>query len=130
YRWHFEALRAQAVAARSYALSSLSASADFDLYADQRSQVYAGIRAERRSTNLAVGSTAGQVLRWQGIVARTYYDSSSGGRTAAGGRRGSSGGVGAAAGQARRRSQSLPAELSRHPSGRARRAPTASSATE
>ncbi|HWH06892.1 MAG TPA: SpoIID/LytB domain-containing protein [Gaiellaceae bacterium] len=80
--WHPEALRAQAVVARSYALATLKPGTLFDLYADTRSQVYGGIRAEERSTNLAVGATAGKVLTYGGRIATTFYHSTSGGKTA------------------------------------------------
>ena len=79
--WHREALRAQSVVARSYALATLKPGALFDLYADTRSQVYGGIPAEAASTNRAIGSTAGRVLSWNGHVATTFYHSTSGGRT-------------------------------------------------
>ena len=79
--WHPEALRAQAVVARSYALATLKPGTLFDLYADTRSQVYGGIRAEAVTTNRAIGSTAGKVLFWNGRVATTFYHSTSGGRT-------------------------------------------------
>ncbi|MDX6438282.1 MAG: stage sporulation protein [Gaiellaceae bacterium] len=79
--WHREALRAQAVVSRSYALATLKPGTLFDLYADTRSQVYGGIRAEAASTNRAIGSTAGRVLYWNGRVATTFYHSTSGGRT-------------------------------------------------
>ncbi|MGH3072031.1 MAG: SpoIID/LytB domain-containing protein [Gaiellaceae bacterium] len=79
--WHREALRAQAVVARSYALATLKPGTRFDLYADTRSQVYGGIRAEAATTNRAIGSTAGRVLVWNGRVATTFYHSTSGGRT-------------------------------------------------
>ena len=64
--WHPEALRAQSVVARSYALATLKPGTRFDLYADTRSQVYGGIAAEAASTNRAIGSTAGRVaaLGW------------------------------------------------------------------
>ena len=81
--WHPEALRAQSVVARSYALATLKPGTRFDLYADTRSQVYGGIAAEAASTNRAIGSTAGRVLLWQGRVATTFYHSTSGGKTAA-----------------------------------------------
>jgi stage II sporulation protein D len=81
-RWNAEALEAQAVAARSYALATLKHGQSFDLYADTRDQVYGGIRAESASTNAAIGATAGQVLTWDGRPALTYYFSTSGGRTA------------------------------------------------
>jgi SpoIID/LytB domain protein len=81
--WQQQTYEAQAVAARSYTLATLHPGADFDLYPDQRSQMYGGIRAERPETNLAVGATAGQVLTWGGDVIVAYYSSTSGGRTAA-----------------------------------------------
>ena len=80
--WQPEALRAQSVVSRSYALATLKPGTPFDLYADTRSQVYGGVAAEAASTNLAIGSTAGHVLLWHGRVATTYYHSTSGGRTA------------------------------------------------
>ena len=79
--WHEAAYRAQAVAARSYTLATLHPGADFDLYPDQRSQMYGGIRAERPQTNLAIGATAGEVLTWHGHVIAAFYFSTSGGRT-------------------------------------------------
>jgi stage II sporulation protein D len=80
--WHREALKAQAVVARSYALATLKPDKRFDLYADTRSQVYGGIRAEEVTTNRAIAATAGRVLYWNGTVATTFYHSTSGGRTA------------------------------------------------
>jgi SpoIID/LytB domain protein len=81
YTWHPEALKAQAVVARSYALATRRSGA-FDLYPDTRSQVYLGLEHERPSTNAAVDATAGEVVLYQGQVAKTYFFSSSGGRTA------------------------------------------------
>jgi stage II sporulation protein D len=80
--WPLEALKAQAVAARSYALAARRGGV-FDLYADTRDQVYGGLGAETPTTNEAVTETKGQVLDWGGKVATTYFFSSSGGRTAA-----------------------------------------------
>jgi len=85
HRWNPEALKAQAVAARSYALATLKRGQSFDLFADTRDQVYGGIRAESDATNAAIGATAGQVLTYAGRPALTYYFSTSGGRTAAAG---------------------------------------------
>lgn len=81
--WPAEALKAQAVVARSYALSSRKIGGAFDLYSDTRSQVYLGVQEEEQPTNAAVDATAGEVLLYRGQVARTYYHSTSGGRTAA-----------------------------------------------
>lgn len=83
--WRVEALKAQAVAARSYALAAVRRDRSFDVYPDQRSQMYGGVRAELASTNRAVEATSGEVLVWEGRVATTFFSSSSGGRTAAAG---------------------------------------------
>src|SRR3954471_18217081 len=82
YSWSADALKAQAVVARSYALATRNVAAPYDLYSDTRSQVYLGVSHERPSTNAAVDATAGQVLLYNGQVARTYFFSTSGGRTA------------------------------------------------
>jgi stage II sporulation protein D len=79
--WHSETYRAQAVAARSYTLATVHPNKDFDLFSDQRSQMYGGVGAERDATNLAVGSTAGQVLVWRDRIIPAFYFSTSGGRT-------------------------------------------------
>jgi stage II sporulation protein D len=80
--WAPEALKAQAVAARSYTLSHLHSNGGFDLHPDTRDQVYLGIPHEAPSTTAAVNSTAGQVVLYKGKVASTYFFSTSGGRTA------------------------------------------------
>lgn len=80
-RWRAAALAAQAVAARTYALATLDPAAAWDLVSDTRDQMYGGIRAEKSSTNRAVGATAGQIVTWHGAPALTYYSSTSGGRT-------------------------------------------------
>jgi stage II sporulation protein D len=83
FTWHPEALKAQAVAARSYALAVRKTGGTFDLYSDTRSQVYRGLIGEQLSSNAAVDATAGQVLLYEGKTAITYFYSTSGGRTAA-----------------------------------------------
>ena len=80
--WEPEALAAQAVAARSYALATRKTGASFDLYPDDRSQVYGGVQAEHDSTTAAVDATAGQVVTKDGAVLVTYFSSTTGGRTA------------------------------------------------
>jgi SpoIID/LytB domain protein len=79
--WPAEALKAQAVAARSYALANLAGSGPFDLYGDTRSQVYGGVPVETEAASAAVDATAGQVLTYDGRVADTLFHASSGGRT-------------------------------------------------
>jgi stage II sporulation protein D len=81
--WGIAALEAQAVAARSYALSELKPTANYDLLPDTRDQMYGGVAAERPRSDRAVYDTSGLVLTWHGQVARAYYSSSSGGRTEA-----------------------------------------------
>jgi SpoIID/LytB domain protein len=79
--WPAEALKAQAVVARSYALA-VRKPGRFDLYADVRSQVYGGLDGEEPETTAAVRATAGQVVTYGGKVATTFFFSTSGGRTA------------------------------------------------
>ena len=79
--WPAEALKAQAVAARSYALARRVTGRGFDLYADVRSQVYGGIAAERATTTAAVDTTKGEVLLWQGKPIDALFHSTSGGAT-------------------------------------------------
>ena len=81
-RWPAEALEAQAVVARTYALAHLHKGGDFDLYPDTRSQVYGGIAAEAVTASDAVDQTAGQVVLYKGELADTFFFSSSGGKTA------------------------------------------------
>jgi stage II sporulation protein D len=81
--WPAEALRAQAVAARTYAITSRAGSIGegFEQYADTRSQVYRGVAAERPSTDAAVKATAGQVVTYGGRPVTTFFFSTSGGHT-------------------------------------------------
>ena len=79
--WSPAALQAQAVAARSYALATDAGGPVFDQYPDTRSQVYKGADGEAPSSNAAVDATAGQVLRYNGEIAVTYFFSTSGGHT-------------------------------------------------
>ena len=79
--WHMEALKAQAVIARTYGLVSRKPSGWFDLYADTRSQVYEGLESEYARTNQAVAATRGQVVTYKGEVAQTFYSACSGGHT-------------------------------------------------
>src|SRR5439155_3384537 len=79
--WAPEALKAQAVAARSYALATKKVGAPFDAYADTRSQMYLGTSNESPFTTAAVNATKGQVLQYGGKVATTFFYSTSGGQT-------------------------------------------------
>jgi stage II sporulation protein D len=79
--WAPEALEAQAVAARTYAITTNVGGGAFDVYSDTRSQMYQGIAAETPSTDAAVAATTGQVVTFGGVPAVTYFFSSSGGHT-------------------------------------------------
>lgn len=79
--WPLEALKAQAVAARTYAIANLVKGKPFDLYSDWRSQVYYGIASEAPGTTRAVRETRGEILTFAGAPAQALYFSSSGGRT-------------------------------------------------
>ena len=79
--WPEEALKAQSVAARSYALAHLIRGKHFDLYADVRSQVYGGIRGETARTNAAVQATKAEVMLWEGKPVNALFHSTSGGTT-------------------------------------------------
>jgi stage II sporulation protein D len=79
--WPDEALKAQAVAARSYALNRRVGGKGFDLYADVRSQVYGGIDGEHPRATAAIEATAGEVLLWEGKPIDALFHSTSGGAT-------------------------------------------------
>jgi stage II sporulation protein D len=81
--WPIEALKAQAVAARTYALTTTKSGAGFEHYPDTRSQVYGGVGAEQPSTSAATQATAGQLVTYNGAPVATYFFSTSGGRTEA-----------------------------------------------
>lgn len=81
--WPLETLKAQAVAARSYALYQRQTSANtvFDVGDSTRWQVYKGIEEETASTQAAVQATNGQVLTYNGQIINAVFHSSSGGHT-------------------------------------------------
>ncbi len=82
--WPYEALKAQAIAARTYAISRAGAAraAWYDVDDSTRSQVYSGKSREHPRASDAVDATSGQVLTWQGTAAETYFHSNCGGHTA------------------------------------------------
>jgi stage II sporulation protein D len=80
--WAAEALKAQAVVARSYALRSRRPTELFDVYADVRSQVYRGVAAEDPAAVAAVRATRALAVRYGVEIAQTFFHSTSGGRTA------------------------------------------------
>jgi stage II sporulation protein D len=85
--WAAEALRSQAVAARTYAAWSRAQNVSryYQICDTTSCQVYRGYSGEQASSNAAVVATAGQILTSGGKPAFTQFSSSSGGWTAAGG---------------------------------------------
>ncbi len=83
YTWPPEALKAQAVAARTYTLKSLESvkNQNFDLYSDVRSQMYKGGGKQYDSVKKAVDETRGQVLTFDDKLFYTYYHANCGGGT-------------------------------------------------
>ena len=81
--WNIEALKAQAIAVRSYAIANLGkhAKEGFDLVDTVQDQVYNGVMAETPSTNQAVEETEGLVLTYDNKIISTMYSASAGGQT-------------------------------------------------
>ncbi len=79
--WPMEALKAQAVASRTYALKQLAKSGPFDIRSTETNQVYLGIESETFKTGSAVNSTRGLVLTHKGRMINAVFHSSSGGFT-------------------------------------------------
>ena len=81
--WELEALKAQAIAARSYALANLGkrASLGYDLKDTPEDQAYGGASAETAKTNRAVDDTNGLVLTYNYKVVSAFYSASAGGQT-------------------------------------------------
>jgi stage II sporulation protein D len=85
--WPSEALRAQAVAARTYVLHQANRrrGAAWDVRATTMSQVYGGVDAETKATRSATRATAGEVLTFEGAPILAVFHSTAGGRTATAG---------------------------------------------
>lgn len=88
--WNLEALKAQAVAARTYALFQMKEGSSprfrglrppFDLDSTEKDQVYEGAHKERYRALRAVEETRGQVLAYQGHPIKAFYHSTCGGYT-------------------------------------------------
>lgn len=81
--WPMEALKAQAVAARSYAIGTIHKHEElgFNLCSTTNCQVYGGYNVEKPRSNRAVDETAGEVLTYDGKIISPFYHSSSGGHT-------------------------------------------------
>ena len=81
--WSREALKAQAVAARTYALYHrlVRRKFDYDVTCDTRSQTYKGLKSEAHRANRAVDSTRGMVLTYRGKIFPAFYSTVCGGHT-------------------------------------------------
>jgi stage II sporulation protein D len=79
--WPLAELKAQAIASRSFALSSGRDGNGYDLYSDTRSQVYKGLESEYTTSDEAAEQTRGQVLLYEGQIAQTLFSACSGGKT-------------------------------------------------
>jgi stage II sporulation protein D len=83
HRWPIEAIKAQAVAARSYAFYQVkqNKAKPYDLTNDIYSQVYGGRGSEQYRTNLAVNRTIGEILAYDGEILPAYFHATCGGHT-------------------------------------------------
>ncbi|CAH2212616.1 SpoIID/LytB domain-containing protein [Tepidibacter aestuarii] len=81
--WPIEALKAQAIAARNYAIMNMGKykKYGFDLTDDTFSQVYGGYGSEHSNSNRAVDETRGQIMVCDGRIVSALYHSNSGGKT-------------------------------------------------
>ena len=82
--WPIEALKAQAVVSRTYVLNNIGRfeKKGYDLCSTYLSQVYGGVEVERPETTIAVEETRGEVLTYNGELAKVFFHSNSGGYTA------------------------------------------------
>lgn len=85
---HPEALKAQIIAARTYAMYEVRAQTlrrikgeKFDLYDDERSQVYGGMERETDAISALVDETQGMFVVWEEQILKTFYSSTCGGHT-------------------------------------------------
>lgn len=83
-KWPLEAVKAQAVVARTFAMKKMEERRhkNYDVKADVSDQVYHGSALEDEESELAVNQTAGEVLIYRGELANTFYHSTCGGHTA------------------------------------------------
>lgn len=82
--WHKECLKAQAVAARTFAIFNKlnSKSTYYDLDSDILSQVYKGANVETKKTNEAIDETKDEIIIYNGEAIQAFFHSNSGGKTA------------------------------------------------
>ena len=76
-----EALKAQAIAARTYALRKVGSNQDYDVVDNTNDQAYYGVKAQNTNAAQAVRETAGLCGFYKGALAECYYSASNGGQT-------------------------------------------------
>ncbi len=76
-----EALKSQAVCARTYVLSKMNPSAEWDVVDNTNDQVFRGVPDNSENTALAVQETEGLVLTWNNKLITAWYSASNGGQT-------------------------------------------------
>ena len=79
--WAMEALKAQALAARTYAVYNIKPRKNYDMEDNQNSQVYMGYDYEKSSTTKAVNDTVGEMIYYDNELIQAFYHSTSGGST-------------------------------------------------
>lgn len=79
--WPLEALKAQAVSARGYAIKKLNTTRDYDIGDTASEQVYKGFEPSYTRVIQAVNETRGKVATYNGKIIDTYYAASNGGQT-------------------------------------------------
>ena len=80
--WPREALRAQVIAARSYAVRELNpGTGTYDMVDDTRSQIYRGIKGERSVTDALIAAEPGAVIRAGTTIIKAFFFSTGGGAT-------------------------------------------------
>ncbi len=80
--WELEALKAQAVAARNYALRRLDSDSAYDICDNQACQAYGGAETEHDRTRVAVDATSGVVALYEGELIEAFYSANAGDFTA------------------------------------------------
>lgn len=83
HRWPIKAIKAQAIASRTFALYQAQENKDnyYYLKSDVSSQVYGGVYAEKYRTNKAIEETEGQVLLYKRKILPAFFHATCGGRT-------------------------------------------------
>lgn len=79
--WGMESLKAQALAARTYAVYNIKPKQVYDMEDNQNSQVYMGYDYEKPSTTKAVNDTEGEMIYYDNELIQAFYHSTSGGST-------------------------------------------------